>query len=275
VCRIALVGGLVGLYFFGYSINTLTLFAMVLAVGIVVDDAIVVVENVERIMTEEGLPPREATAQGHGADLRRHHRHHPGAMCRIHPMTFFGGSVGAIYRQFAVTLILTILFSVLMAVSLTPALCATLLTNAPAMKWCRPRAFLGWFNRFFKSYYPALQVGSGACCEAHRSLRGVYAVLAGHHGLAVRASADQFSCRKRTRGISSASFNFRRAPRRERSQEVLAEAEQFYLKQPEVEHVIGVLGFSFFGAGRMPRSISCASRTGVNAPARTVRRLRW
>ena len=112
---------------FGYSINMLTLFAMVLAIGIVVDDAIVVVENVERIMTEEGLSPREATRKAmdqiFGAIIAI-----TLVLCAVFmPMAFFGGSVGAIYRQFAVTLILTILFSVLMALTLTPALCATLL----------------------------------------------------------------------------------------------------------------------------------------------------
>src|SRR3989338_3583657 len=113
VVPIALVGGMVGLYAVGYSINNLTMFAVVLASGIVVDDAIVVVENVERIMAEEGLPPREATRKAMGQIF--------GAiiaitlvLCAVFvPMTFFGGSVGAIYRQFAETLIITIMFSVL------------------------------------------------------------------------------------------------------------------------------------------------------------------
>ena len=149
VVPIALVGGMVGLYAVGYSINTLTLFAMVLAVGIVVDDAIVVVENVERIMTEEGLAPREATRKAMGQIF--------GAiiaitlvLCAVFiPMTFFGGSVGAIYRQFAVTLIMTVLFSMLMALTLTPALCATLLKNSPGHEMVPTKGILGWFNRFF------------------------------------------------------------------------------------------------------------------------------
>jgi multidrug efflux pump subunit AcrB len=107
VVPVALVGGLVGLYLFGYSVNVLTLFAMVLAIGIVVDDAIVVVENVERIMSEENLPPREATRKAMDQIV--------GAIIAITlvlspvfvPMAFFGGSTGAIYRQFAVTLVLT------------------------------------------------------------------------------------------------------------------------------------------------------------------------
>ncbi|MEK9803581.1 MAG: efflux RND transporter permease subunit, partial [Curvibacter sp.] len=127
VVPVSLIGAALGLYVLGYSINVLTLFAMVLAIGIVVDDAIVVVENVERIMSEEHLSPRDATAKAMDQIV--------GAIIGITvvlsavfvPMAFFSGSVGAIYRQFAVTLVLTMLFSALMALTLTPALCATLL----------------------------------------------------------------------------------------------------------------------------------------------------
>ncbi|MBF0342096.1 MAG: efflux RND transporter permease subunit, partial [Magnetococcales bacterium] len=127
VVPVALTGAMVGIYLLGYSINVLTLFAMVLSIGIVVDDAIVVVENVERVMAEEHLPAREATRKAMTQIF--------GAIIGITlvlsavfiPMAFFSGSVGAIYRQFAVTLVLTMLFSVLMALTLTPALCATFL----------------------------------------------------------------------------------------------------------------------------------------------------
>jgi multidrug efflux pump len=144
---VALVGGLVGLYLFGYSVNVLTLFAMVLAIGIVVDDAIVVVENVERIMSEENLPPREATRKAMDQIV--------GAIIAITlvlsavfvPMAFFGGSTGAIYRQFAVTLVLTMAFSALLALSLTPALCATLLKHKPGSDDLVPtHGILGMFN---------------------------------------------------------------------------------------------------------------------------------
>ena len=150
VVPIALVGATVGLYIAGYSINVLTLFAMVLAIGIVVDDAIVVVENVERIMSEEGLPPREATHKAMGQIV--------GAiiaitlvLCAVFvPMAFFGGSVGAIYRQFAVTLVLTMGFSALMALTLTPALCASLLKHQPGADDVLPTTgVFGAFNRFF------------------------------------------------------------------------------------------------------------------------------
>ncbi len=115
------------LYSFGYSINTLTMFAMVLAIGLLVDDAIVVVENVERIMSEEGLSPRAATRKSMGQIQ--------GALVGIAmvlsavfiPMAFFGGTTGAIYRQFSVTIVSSMVLSVLVAMILTPALCATLL----------------------------------------------------------------------------------------------------------------------------------------------------
>ena len=156
VVPVALIGGMVGLYAVGYSINTLTLFAMVLAVGIVVDDAIVVVENVERIMTEEGLGPREATRKAMGQIF--------GAiiaitlvLCAVFiPMTFFGGSVGAIYRQFAVTLILTILFSVLMALTLTPALCATLLQDSSGHENGAGEGFVRLVQPFLLQNHPTV-----------------------------------------------------------------------------------------------------------------------
>ncbi|MCX8016781.1 MAG: efflux RND transporter permease subunit, partial [Rhodocyclaceae bacterium] len=150
VVPVALLGGAIGLYLLGYSINVLTLFAMVLAIAIVVDDAIVVVENVERIMSEENLPPREATKKAMGQIF--------GAIVAITlvlsavfvPMAFFGGSTGAIYRQFSVTLVLTMAFSALMAVTLTPALCATLLKHQSGQADVLPTSgFFGHWNRFF------------------------------------------------------------------------------------------------------------------------------
>ena len=132
VVPVALIGTCGALLVFGLSINMLTLFAMVLAIGILVDDAIVVVENVERIMSEEGLPPREAT--------RKAMTQITGAIIGITlvlvavfiPMAFFPGSVGIIYRQFSVTMVAAIAFSAFMALSLTPALCATLLKPVAA-----------------------------------------------------------------------------------------------------------------------------------------------
>ncbi len=141
---VVLLGAFGVLALFGYSINTLTMFAMVLAIGLLVDDAIVVVENVERVMREEGLPPKEATAKSMDEIT--------GALIGIAlvlsavfvPMAFFGGSVGVIYRQFAVTIVSAMVLSALVALTLTPALCATLLK---AGDHASERGFFGWFNR--------------------------------------------------------------------------------------------------------------------------------
>ncbi|WP_028238446.1 efflux RND transporter permease subunit [Stutzerimonas azotifigens] len=135
---------------FGYSINTLTMFAMVLAIGLLVDDAIVVVENVERVMREEGLPPREATRKSMGQIQ--------GALVGIGvvlsavllPMAFFGGSTGVIYRQFSITIVSAMVLSVLIALIFTPALCATLLKPISKGEHHAKGGFFGWFNRTFE-----------------------------------------------------------------------------------------------------------------------------
>ena len=147
VVPVALLGTCATLLLAGYSINMLTMFGMVLAVGILVDDAIVVVENVERIMAEEGLPPREAT--------RKAMTQITSAIIGITlvliavfvPMAFFPGSVGIIYRQFSVTMVAAIAFSALLALSLTPALCATLLKPVTAGHGHARKGVFGWFNR--------------------------------------------------------------------------------------------------------------------------------
>lgn len=147
VVPVALLGTCATLYVTGYSINLLTMFGMVLAIGILVDDAIVVVENVERIMTEEGLSPRDAT--------RKAMSQITGAIIGITlvlvavfvPMAFFPGSVGIIYRQFSVTMVAAISFSALLALSLTPALCATLLKPVEKGQGHAKTGVFGWFNR--------------------------------------------------------------------------------------------------------------------------------
>ncbi len=149
VIPVALLGTFSVMYALGFSINVLTMFGMVLAVGELVDDAIVVVENVERIMSEEGLPPREATIKAM--------QQITGALIGISlvltavfiPMAFFGGSVGAIYRQFSLAMISCMLFSIFLAMSLTPALCASLLTPVEKGHHLRKAGFFGWFNRGF------------------------------------------------------------------------------------------------------------------------------
>ncbi len=145
---VVLLGTFAVLSMFGYSINTLTMFGMVLAIGLLVDDAIVVVENVERVMVEEKLSPKEATEKSMSQIQ--------GALVGIAmvlsavfvPMAFFGGSTGAIYRQFSITIVSAMALSVLVALVLTPALCATLLKPASA-EHHEKKGFFGWFNARF------------------------------------------------------------------------------------------------------------------------------
>jgi HAE1 family hydrophobic/amphiphilic exporter-1/multidrug efflux pump len=134
---------------FGFSINTLTMFGLVLAIGLLVDDAIVVVENVERLMSEEGLPPQSAT--------RKSMKQITGALVGIAlvlaavfvPMAFFGGSVGVIYRQFSITIVSSMALSVFVALTLTPALCATILKPVEKGHGLARKGFFGWFNRSY------------------------------------------------------------------------------------------------------------------------------
>ncbi len=247
VVPVSLLGALAGLYALGYSINVLTLFAMVLAIGIVVDDAIMVVENVERIMHDEGLPPREAThkAMGQivsaiiGITL---------VLCAVFvPMAFFGGSVGAIYRQFSVTLVLTMLLSALMAFTLTPALCATLLK--PVDPNHSATGIQAIFNRRFailsEHYKDRVQK------MITRPARWIIV-----YGLLIAVTIGLFSrlpgsfLPDEDQGYFISLVQLPPAASRERTKEVLSQAEQYFLKQPEVDHVIGVLGFSFFGRGQ-------------------------
>lgn len=176
---VVLMGTFSVLYAFDYSINTLTMFAMVLAIGLLVDDAIVVVENVERIMSEEGLSPREATRKSMGQIQ--------GALVGIAmvlsavfvPMAFFGGTTGAIYRQFSITIVAAMVLSVLVAMILTPALCATLLKPLHKGEHHGQKGFFGWFNRTFNRN--AERYEKGVAKILHRSLRWIliYVLLLG------------------------------------------------------------------------------------------------
>ncbi len=250
VIPVALVGALVGLYLLGYSINVLTLFAMVLAIGIVVDDAIVVVENVERIMATENLPPREATRKAMDQIV--------GAIIAITlvlsavfiPMAFFPGSTGAIYRQFAVTLVLTMAFSALMALTLTPALCATLLKHVPGNDDVIPRTgFLGWFNRMFMRTTESYTGSVAKIVTRTGRYLLIYAViLVAVGGLFAKLPGSFLP--EEDQGYFISVIQLPPGATQARTEEVLTQVEQFYLQQPEVERVVGVLGFSFFGRGQ-------------------------
>ncbi len=249
VVPIALTGAVVGLYTIGYSINTLTLFAMVLAIGVVVDDAIVVVENVERIMTEEGLPPREATRKAMGQIFNAIIAITVVLIAVFIPMAFFSGSVGAIYRQFSVTLVLTIIFSLLMALTLTPALCASMLRHTPGHELKPSTGFFGWFNRFFERVTKGYQAGVARVLKRTGRYLVIYALILVAVGFLFSKLPTSF-LPEEDQGYFISVMQLPAGATRERTIEVLSQVEQFYLKQPEVEHVIGVAGFSFFGRGQ-------------------------
>ncbi|NJD87049.1 MAG: efflux RND transporter permease subunit [Betaproteobacteria bacterium] len=249
VVPVSLVGGALALYVFGYSINVLTLFAMVLAIGIVVDDAIVVVENVERIMSTEGLHPREAARksmdQVASAIIAI-----TMVLCAVFlPMAFFGGSTGAIYRQFSVTLVFTILFSVLMSFTLTPALCATLLKHEPGKELLPSKGFFGWFNRVFARTTRGYTSSVNAIVRRAGRYLLIYAAIVGATGLLYSRLPGSF-LPEEDQGYFLNLVQLPPGATSARTIEVLEQVEQYYLKQPEVDHVIGVAGFSFFGRGQ-------------------------
>lgn len=249
VVPVALIGTAVGLYAIGYSINTLTLFAMVLAIGIVVDDAIVVVENVERIMREEDLPPRAATRKAMGQIINAVIAITLVLVAVFVPMAFFSGTVGAIYRQFAVTLVLTIAFSMLMALTLTPALCATMLRHRPGHDDRPNTGFFGWFNRFFARTTQNYQSGVAHVLKRTGRYLLVYAAIVIAVGVLVWKLPTSF-LPEEDQGYFISVIQLPPGATRVRTLEVLSQVEQFYLKQNEVERVIGVAGFSFFGRGQ-------------------------
>jgi len=249
VIPIALVGGLVGLYLLGYSINVLTLFAMVLAIGIVVDDAIVVVENVERIMTTEGLSPRDATRKAMDQLVAAIIAISLVLMAVFIPMAFFPGSTGAIYRQFAVTLVLTMMFSALMAFTLTPALCATLLKHVSGKELSDTHGPLGWFNRFFARTTTKYTSAVGKIIKKTARYLLVYAAIFIAMGWLFNKLPGSFLPAE-DQGYFINVVQLPPGATQQRTLEVLSNVEQFFLGQKEIEHVIGVAGFSFVGRGQ-------------------------
>ena len=242
VIPVSLIGTLVGLYALGYSINVLTLFAMVLAIGVVVDDAIVVVENVERIMTTEGLAPREATRKAMDQIIGAIIAMTLVLMAVFVPMAFFPGSTGAIYRQFAVTIVLSMMFSALMALTLTPALCASFIKH-------KTGATPGFFGRFFERITSGYIASvSGIVRKAARYLL-IYAAILVAMGWLFGKLPGSF-LPEEDQGYFISVIQLPAGATQERTLEVLSQVEQYYLEQKEVEHVIGVAGFSFFGRGQ-------------------------
>ena len=249
VVPIALLGTFATLLALGFSINVLTMFGMVLVIGIVVDDAIVVVENVERIMTEEGLPPLEAT--------RKAMQQISGAIIGVTvvlisvfvPLAFFAGSTGNIYRQFSAVMVSSIAFSAFMALSLTPALCATLLKPVEAGHHHAKTGFFGWFNRGFsrtaKSYegvVARILKRAARYLIIYVAIIGAVAVVYLRLPTSFLPNEDQGNLLVNVQLPPGATY--------ERTLSVMEKVEGFMLKQPEVESMVGVLGFSFSGQGQ-------------------------
>lgn len=239
----------------GFSINTLTMFAMVLAIGLLVDDAIVVVENVERVMSEEGLSPKEAT--------RKSMRQITGALVGIAmvlsavfvPMAFFGGSTGVIYRQFSITIVSAMVLSVIIALILTPALCATLLK--PVAKGHQVAesgllsGFFGWFNRIFNRSRERYQSIVGRMLDTSKRYLVIYLLIVVAMVYLFLRMPTAF-LPDEDQGILMNQIQLPVGATQERTIKVIKEVEHHFLvdQKEAVESVFAVAGFSFAGRGQ-------------------------
>ena len=249
VVPIALMGSFASLLALGFSINVLTMFGMVLVIGIVVDDAIVVVENVERIMSEEGLSPLDATRKAMGQIS--------GAIVGVTvvlisvfvPLAFFSGAVGNIYRQFSAVMVSAIAFSAFLALTLTPALCATLLKPVEAGHHHAKTGFFGWFNRGFtrtaKGYegmVARILKRAARYMIIYAAIIGAVIVMFGRLPTSFIPNEDQ--------GNILVNVQLPPGATQARTTEVMKQVEDYMLKQPEVQSIVSVLGFSFAGSGQ-------------------------
>jgi len=233
----------------GYSINMLTMFAMVLAIGLLVDDAIVVVENVERVMSEEGLSPLEAT--------RKSMSQITGALVGIAlvlsavfvPMAFLSGSTGVIYRQFSVTIVSSMALSVLVAIVLTPALCATLLKPIAKGQHASDRGFFGWFNRRFDQGTRKYQGAVGAIIARGRRFLLVFVAMSAAMVVVFLRLPTSFLPME-DQGFLFTMVQTPVGATTERTARVMGRIEQHFMADPAVDSVFSVLGFSFAGNGQ-------------------------
>lgn len=248
---VVLLGTFAILDAFGFSINTLTMFGMVLAIGLLVDDAIVVVENVERVMQEEHLPPREATEKSMSQIQ--------GALVGIAmvlsavfvPMAFSGGSTGAIYRQFSITIVSAMALSVLVAMILTPALCATLLKPVSAEKHSNKGGFFGWFNRMFDgSVEHYTHSVSGIVRKTGRYLVIYLLIVIGLAALFLRLPTSFLP--NEDQGVFLTMVQLPAGATQERTQQVMDKVTNYFLndEKANVNSVFTVNGFSFSGQGQ-------------------------
>jgi len=248
VVPVALLGTFGVMSVMGFSINVLTMFGMVLAIGILVDDAIVVVENVERLMVQEGLSPYEATKKAMGQIS--------GAIIGITvvlvsvfiPMAFFSGSVGNIYRQFSLSMVASMLFSAFLALSLTPALCATLLKPVPHDHH-EKGGFFGWFNRFFTATTHGYEGTASKLVRRGGRVLILYAAIVAVVGWLYVRMPSAFLPNE-DQGNLLVNVQLPPGATAPRTEAVISQVEQYFLKQPEVQSVVGVVGFSFSGTGQ-------------------------
>tara|TARA_R110001599_G_scaffold353869_1_gene601220 strand:- start:35791 stop:38910 length:3120 start_codon:yes stop_codon:yes gene_type:complete len=247
---VVLLGTFGVLYLFGYSINVLTMYAMVLAIGLLVDDAIVVVENVERVMTEEGLSSLEATRKSMGQIQS--------ALVGIGlvlsavfvPMALFGGSAGVIYRQFSITIVAAMVLSVLVALVFTPVLCVQLLKPTPDGHTVR-RGFFGWFNRSFERGSRAYQGGVLSILQRPRRYLAMFTALVA--GLAYLFSTlPSAYLADEDQGLMFVSVQLPTNGSAQRTEAVLDEVREHLLGAEAglTESVLTVSGFNFFGRGQ-------------------------
>ncbi|MGK0148530.1 multidrug efflux RND transporter permease subunit [Pseudomonas putida] len=249
VVPVALMGTFAVMLAMGFSVNVLTLFGMVLAIGILVDDAIVVVENVERIMAEEGLPPKEATRKAMGQIS--------GAIVGITlvlvavflPMAFMQGSVGVIYQQFSLSMAVSILFSAFLALSLTPALCATLLKPVAKGEHHERKGFFGWFNRRFEGMSNGYQRWVMKALERSGRYLLVYVLLLAVLGYGFSQLPTAFLPTE-DQGYTITDIQLPPGASRMRTEQVAAQIESHNAEEPGVGNTTLILGFSFSGSGQ-------------------------
>ncbi|TPW30404.1 efflux RND transporter permease subunit [Pararhizobium mangrovi] len=248
VVPVALLGTVAVMLVAGFSINVLTMFAMVLAIGILVDDAIVVVENVERVMEEERCSPREATHKAM--------KQITGAIIGITlvlsavfvPMAFFPGSVGVIYQQFALTMVVSILFSAFLALSLTPALCATFLKPIKEDR-DKHKGYFGWFNRGFDSMSRGYSYGVRGLVRRAGRLMILYLLLLGGLAWGYIQLPSAFLPQE-DQGFLIASVQLPPDASANRTQQVLKQVEDTFRQDKAVDNIVAILGFSFSGTGQ-------------------------
>lgn len=245
VAPIALLGTFAVMMVAGYSINVLTMFGMVLAIGIIVDDAIVVVENVERIMSQQGLSPRDATRQAM--------REISGAIVGITlvlvavfiPMGLASGSVGAIYRQFTMSMAVSILFSAFLALTLTPALCATILKPGQGHA---NKGFFGWFNRKFDALTARYTGMVSRILRRGARMMVIYVLLLVALGVGYSQVATSF-VPEEDQGNFMAMFELPAGATAERTRDIVAQYEAHTASRPDIVESIVILGFGFSGSG--------------------------